>query len=157
MVVVNKSRLGGRGSRTNVWPPSSLRLPEVLPPVLAFAANDPTTKLSSRQVSPRLWLRLLQSLLHDFCRGEYFCPLCRQLANSVLPLSPQLGDCLQVVKCKPADMSSSLHELSEFLKENVQKPVSLSFICSGRNYHNARFEVHLEYCMLSKVYPKALL
>lgn len=59
------------------------------------------------------------------CRGEYLCPLCRQLANSVLPLSPQLGDCAQVVRSRPSSMSQVLDELSDFLRENEQKPVSV--------------------------------
>ncbi|XP_045478273.1 E3 ubiquitin-protein ligase Ubr3 isoform X3 [Harmonia axyridis] len=55
-------------------------------------------------------------------KGEYLCPLCRQLANSVLPLSPQLGDRSQMVSSKPTCMSQVLDELSDFLRENVPKP-----------------------------------
>lgn len=57
-------------------------------------------------------------------RGEYLCPLCRQLANSVLPLSPQLGERAQVVRSKTTCMAQVLDELSDFLRENVPKPVS---------------------------------
>ncbi|KAJ8969229.1 hypothetical protein NQ317_002184, partial [Molorchus minor] len=57
-------------------------------------------------------------------KGEYLCPLCRQLANSVLPLSPQLGDKTQMVRSRPNEsMSQILEELSSFLRENDQKPV----------------------------------
>ncbi|KAF5302612.1 hypothetical protein FQA39_LY10230 [Lamprigera yunnana] len=59
-----------------------------------------------------------QSLAPD--KGEYFCPLCRQLANSVLPLSPQLGDCSQIVRSRTANMSDIIQELNDFLKENMQ-------------------------------------
>ncbi|XP_044253038.1 E3 ubiquitin-protein ligase Ubr3 [Tribolium madens] len=59
-------------------------------------------------------------------RGEYFCPLCRQLANSVLPLAPQLGDCAQMVRSNPSSMSQILDELSDFLRENDQKPSNTS-------------------------------
>ena len=62
-----------------------------------------------------------------FSRGEYFCPLCRQLANSVLPLAPQLGDCAQMVRSNPSSMSQILDELRDFLEENDQKPVSHNF------------------------------
>ncbi|KAJ8931392.1 hypothetical protein NQ314_015698, partial [Rhamnusium bicolor] len=56
-------------------------------------------------------------------KGEYLCPLCRQLANSVLPLSPQLGDKAQMVRSRPNEsMSHILEELSNFLRENDQKP-----------------------------------
>ncbi|KAJ8946859.1 hypothetical protein NQ318_006769 [Aromia moschata] len=56
-------------------------------------------------------------------KGEYLCPLCRQLANSVLPLSPQLGDKTQMVRSRPNEsMSQVLEELSNFLRENDQKP-----------------------------------
>lgn len=65
-----------------------------------------------------------QSLAPD--KGEYLCPLCRQLANSVLPLSPQLGDCAQIVRSRPANMSDILHELNDFLKENKQAPSTSS-------------------------------
>ncbi|GLV32959.1 Ubr3 ubiquitin ligase [Carabus blaptoides fortunei] len=61
-----------------------------------------------------------QSLAVD--RGEYFCPLCRQLANSVVPLSPQLRECTAVVRSRPGTMSAILSELSNFLKENQRTP-----------------------------------
>lgn len=43
----------------------------------------------------------------------------------MLPLSPQLGDCSQVVRSRPASMTDILHELNDFLKENKEAPVSL--------------------------------
>lgn len=57
-------------------------------------------------------------------KSEYLCPLCRQLANSVLPLSPQLGDKAQMVRSRPSSMSHVLDEITDFLKENDQKPSS---------------------------------
>ncbi|CAH1183647.1 unnamed protein product [Ceutorhynchus assimilis] len=60
-------------------------------------------------------------------KGEYLCPLCRQLANSVLPLSPQYGDKSQMVRAKPNDsMLHILEEISDFLNDNDQKPSSSS-------------------------------
>ncbi|XP_060521351.1 E3 ubiquitin-protein ligase Ubr3 [Cylas formicarius] len=57
--------------------------------------------------------------------GEYLCPLCRQLANSVLPLSPQYGDKSQMVRARPNEgMSQLLEEISDFLRDNDQKPSS---------------------------------
>ncbi|XP_017785571.1 PREDICTED: E3 ubiquitin-protein ligase UBR3 isoform X2 [Nicrophorus vespilloides] len=61
-----------------------------------------------------------QSLAPD--KGEYLCPLCRQLANSVLPLSPQLGECSQMVRSRPSSMADVLNELGDFLRENEQTP-----------------------------------
>ncbi|XP_022907951.1 E3 ubiquitin-protein ligase Ubr3 [Onthophagus taurus] len=55
-------------------------------------------------------------------KGEYHCPLCRQLANSVLPLSPQLGDCTQMVRSRPTSMEQVINELSSVLGETHQKP-----------------------------------
>ncbi|KAL3273063.1 hypothetical protein HHI36_014518 [Cryptolaemus montrouzieri] len=55
-------------------------------------------------------------------KGEYLCPLCRQLANSVLPLSPQLGECNQMVRSRPTCLAQVLDELSDFLRENDPKP-----------------------------------
>lgn len=63
-----------------------------------------------------------QSLAVD--KGEYFCPLCRQLANSVLPLSPQLGECSAVVRSRQSSMSTMLGELLNFLKDDERAPVN---------------------------------
>ncbi|XP_076232510.1 ubr3 ubiquitin ligase isoform X2 [Calliopsis andreniformis] len=54
--------------------------------------------------------------------GEYLCPLCRQLANSVLPLSPQLGECAAVVRSRHASPATILLELNNFLEEIPQMP-----------------------------------
>lgn len=59
------------------------------------------------------------------CRGEYSCPLCRRLANSVLPLPPQMGECSAVVRSRPVGLNAIITELVKFLKENPPtKPVS---------------------------------
>ncbi|KAG7208964.1 hypothetical protein KM043_015133 [Ampulex compressa] len=63
-----------------------------------------------------------QSLAVD--KGEYLCPLCRQLANSVLPLSPQLGECAAVVRSRHASSATILSELHSFLKEIQRNPIS---------------------------------
>ena len=56
-------------------------------------------------------------------RGEYLCPLCRQLANSVLPLSPQLGECAAVVRSRHASPEIILSELNNFLNDIQRTPV----------------------------------
>ncbi|XP_012142217.1 ubr3 ubiquitin ligase isoform X3 [Megachile rotundata] len=63
-----------------------------------------------------------QSLAVD--SGEYLCPLCRQLANSFLPLSPQLGECAAVVQSRHASPGTILLELNNLLKEIQRNPVS---------------------------------
>lgn len=67
-----------------------------------------------------------QSIAVD--RGEYWCPLCRQLANSVLPLSPQLGECAAVVRSRPGGLPAIVTELCNFLKENPPTPMSSSLV-----------------------------
>ncbi|XP_073970772.1 ubr3 ubiquitin ligase isoform X1 [Rhodnius prolixus] len=51
-------------------------------------------------------------------RGEYACPLCRQLANSVLPLPPQLGETAAIVRSRPASLTAIIPDLTDFLREN---------------------------------------
>lgn len=46
----------------------------------------------------------------------------------MLPLSPQLGDCAQVVRSRPSTMSQALDELSNLLKENEPKQVNVFII-----------------------------
>lgn len=48
-------------------------------------------------------------------RGEYSCPLCRQLANSVLPINPQMGEMAAVVRCYPNSLQAVASELSQLL------------------------------------------
>ena len=62
-----------------------------------------------------------QNLSSD--RGEYNCPLCRQLANSVLPLSPQLGECTAIVRSRHSSPETILQDLSTFLKEVPRNPI----------------------------------
>lgn len=74
-----------------------------------------------------------------FEKGEYQCPLCRQVANSVLPLSPQLGECSAVVRSRHTSTETILQELNNFLKEEQLKTVSeieflLFIIFSNKNF-----------------------
>ncbi|XP_076360822.1 ubr3 ubiquitin ligase isoform X3 [Tachypleus tridentatus] len=56
-------------------------------------------------------------------QGEYSCPLCRQLANSVLPIYPDMGETVAVVRCPPNNLSAVAQELSQ-LMATVPTPVS---------------------------------
>nr|XP_018904322.1 PREDICTED: E3 ubiquitin-protein ligase UBR3 isoform X2 [Bemisia tabaci] len=54
-------------------------------------------------------------------RGEYQCPLCRQMANSVLPLPPQLGEGAAMVRSRPLSIGAMALELTGFLKLNPKQ------------------------------------
>uniref|UniRef100_A0A8D8TFY8 Uncharacterized protein n=1 Tax=Cacopsylla melanoneura TaxID=428564 RepID=A0A8D8TFY8_9HEMI len=54
---------------------------------------------------------------------EYTCPLCRQLANSVLPLPPHLGETASLIPSKEADMSAIINSLSKLLIENIEENI----------------------------------
>uniref|UniRef100_A0A0C9QRP8 E3 ubiquitin-protein ligase n=1 Tax=Fopius arisanus TaxID=64838 RepID=A0A0C9QRP8_9HYME len=56
-------------------------------------------------------------------RGEYLCPLCRQLANSVLPMSPQLGESCLVVKSRHPSPTTILEDINSLLMEAQRNPV----------------------------------
>lgn len=58
-----------------------------------------------------------------YFRGEFLCPVCRQLANSVLPLSPQLGRA-SLARCQSPDSPTLVSEILNFLKDCQQQPVS---------------------------------
>lgn len=119
--------MGWWRSRSNLRTPSAFRLFKLVPDLFKIATTA-TNSLSRKVrliklISFELALIFFPLLL---CRGEYLCPLCRQLANSVLPLSPQYGDKSQMVRARPNEsMSQILEEISGFLKDNDQKPVRL--------------------------------
>ena len=60
--------------------------------------------------------------LHE--RGEFYCPVCRQLSNSVLPLSPQLDRPTPVVRSGVQPFEQLVSELTNLIKENERPPVS---------------------------------
>lgn len=60
--------------------------------------------------------------LHE--RGEFYCPVCRQLSNSVLPLSPQLDRPTPVVRSGTQPFEQLVAELTNLIKENERPPVS---------------------------------
>ncbi|XP_076675053.1 ubr3 ubiquitin ligase isoform X2 [Andrena cerasifolii] len=78
--------------------------------------------------------------------GEYLCPLCRQLANSVLPLSPQLGECAAVVRSRHASSATILSELHNFLKEIPQNPISTNLaVAMGKAMEDMTSCTYLKY------------
>ncbi|KAG5323686.1 UBR3 ligase, partial [Pseudoatta argentina] len=79
-------------------------------------------------------------------RGEYLCPLCRQLANSVLPLSPQLGECSAVVRSRHASTATILADLNTFLKEIQRNPVSSNLsVAMGKAMEDMTSCTYLKY------------
>ncbi|XP_015603280.1 E3 ubiquitin-protein ligase Ubr3 isoform X2 [Cephus cinctus] len=85
-----------------------------------------------------------QSLAVD--RGEYLCPLCRQLANSVLPLSPQIGECAAVVRSRHASPTTILSELNNFLKEIQRNPISSNLaVAMGKAMEDMTSSAYLKY------------
>lgn len=63
-------------------------------------------------------------------RGEFLCPFCRQLSNSVLPLSPQTETTTSVVRTqddrnKDYMLKALLGDLTVLIKENVRPAVSV--------------------------------
>lgn len=72
-----------------------------------------------------LSLRGVQQVQNRFGieQGEYSCPLCRQLANSVLPINPNMGEIGAIVKCRPNDINAVAHEILDLLS-NISHPDS---------------------------------
>lgn len=56
--------------------------------------------------------------------GEFSCPVCRQLANSVLPLSPQLDRPTLVIRNPTPDYGQLCLELMELIKDSKRSTVS---------------------------------
>ncbi|KFM58297.1 E3 ubiquitin-protein ligase UBR3, partial [Stegodyphus mimosarum] len=61
----------------------------------------------------------LQNLAVD--RGEYSCPLCRQLANSVIPIIPNFGKTAALVNCPGRTLSNLASDLSELLSSPLSE------------------------------------
>lgn len=57
-------------------------------------------------------------------RGEFYCPVCRQLSNSVLPLSPQLDRPSHIVRSGNQPFEQLVADLTDLIKENETIPVS---------------------------------
>lgn len=61
-------------------------------------------------------------------REEFLCPLCRQLSNSILPLSSQLDRVNPVIRVPSPPNENLVQELSTLIQENTQRPVCLRII-----------------------------
>ncbi|XP_058794286.1 E3 ubiquitin-protein ligase Ubr3 isoform X2 [Phymastichus coffea] len=102
-----------------------------------------------------LHLDCLKSYLHsvrdiqrqqNLDRGEYYCPLCRQLANSVLPLSPQLGECTAVVRSRHSSPETILIDLNNFLKEIQRSPVTSNLaLAMGKAMEDMTSSTYMKY------------
>lgn len=64
--------------------------------------------------------------LHE--RGEFYCPVCRQLSNSVLPLSPQLDRPIPMVRRGTQTFQFLANELTTLIRENERPPVSKTLL-----------------------------
>jgi len=58
-------------------------------------------------------------------RGEFYCPVCRQLSNSVLPLSPQLDRPTHLVRSGNQPFERLVADLTDLIKENETIPVGI--------------------------------
>lgn len=76
---------------------------------------------SQNQLSQRL-----QSLAVD--HGEYYCPLCRQLANSVIPLMPGYKESNALVQFPAKHLIVLSCEISELLAMILSEVRSFSFL-----------------------------
>ncbi|XP_064555346.1 E3 ubiquitin-protein ligase Ubr3 [Drosophila montana] len=61
-------------------------------------------------------------------RGEFYCPVCRQLSNSVLPLSPQLDRPMHLVRSGNQPFEQLVADLTDLIKENetIPQPTKLT-------------------------------
>lgn len=90
-------------------------------------------------------VRITTYINNNFYRGEYSCPLCRQLANSLMPIIPEVGIHQHQIQHRSEtssisntmnSMSDYVNELTELIKQQesvLAKPAtsSSSIICSG--------------------------
>lgn len=60
--------------------------------------------------------------------NEYLCPLCRQLANCFLPLSPRLGNRGQIVRSPSVPFSTILPEINNLLAEIKSHALTVSHL-----------------------------
>ncbi|KAK7077958.1 E3 ubiquitin-protein ligase ubr3 [Halocaridina rubra] len=75
-----------------------------------------------------LHLDCLESYLHSLrsqqrpsntlnvAKGEYWCPLCRQLGNAVLPISPEIGELSSLVK-PPSNCDDLVEDVDRLLRD----------------------------------------
>ncbi|GIY07185.1 e3 ubiquitin-protein ligase ubr3 [Caerostris darwini] len=53
--------------------------------------------------------------------GEYYCPLCRQLSNSVIPLRPGYRQSAPLVRCPKSNIKCTSSEISEHLSSPLSE------------------------------------
>ena len=70
-------------------------------------------------------------------RGEFFCPVCRQLANSVLPLSPRLDRPTPIIRAPSPPYTTLVIDLMNLIKENKRPSTTTKFYdAMGRAMEN---------------------
>lgn len=74
-------------------------------------------------------------------QGEFLCPFCRQLSNSVLPLSSQTDKPSSIVRTVNVESSyeSLLNELTTLIRENERPPVNFNTIEFRRSVYSLLF------------------
>ena len=60
-------------------------------------------------------------------KGEYWCPLCRQLANTVLPVAPDIDEIVAIVKSRTNNQHTLAMELLHLINSDPPKPVGIQF------------------------------
>ncbi|XP_058830609.1 E3 ubiquitin-protein ligase Ubr3 [Topomyia yanbarensis] len=63
----------------------------------------------------------------DVERGEFFCPYCGQLANSVLPLSPSLERPILTTRAPTPPFATLVNEIMNLIRENKRPPTTTKF------------------------------
>lgn len=81
-------------------------------------------KALERDLNSQLLLSPMTALQID--KGEFYCPLCRRLANGVLPLVPA-G--LEEDACE----GMNAREILEWLQKLLQEPLSTSIVSSNHS------------------------
>lgn len=85
-------------------------------------------------------------------RREYSCPLCRRLANSALPLVPELGETTSVVRARPQNLANQILLINNLLKNYPSRPESSDLLeAMGKSMEDMTRCVHMRYVNLDSL------
>ena len=89
-------------------------------------------------------------------KGEYMCPMCRQLANSVLPIPPDMSG--QVVRARSQCPAVLGHEVTALLREpplspNIQSPQSPLMAAMSQIMENLTRATYPQYRQVGSPHP----
>lgn len=80
-------------------------------------------------------------MFNCYYRGEYSCPLCRQLANSIMPLIPPTGDPQQkqsgVGSSNPKNKINALSDALNRLTEIINTTPPSNNVCSNESSNSS--------------------